>query len=117
MGVLHHAEALTGVAETFDHHTAGGAAEDHFNAKPAGRVADVAALVILASVGDTQAQPRQPQPAGAPQVAALARGTYPLHTCLGGLTLQPCCRSDTSPARASVGWRLVTDRPPPDMTT
>ena len=49
MGVLHHAEALTVVAETFDHHTAGGAAEDHFNAKPAGRVADVAALVILAS--------------------------------------------------------------------
>ena len=51
MGVLHYAEALSGVAETFDHHAAGGATEDHFTAKPAGRVADVAALVLLASVG------------------------------------------------------------------
>ena len=51
MGVLHHAEALSAVAVTFDHHAAGGDTEDHLTAKPAGRVADVAALVILASVG------------------------------------------------------------------
>jgi len=51
VGVLHHAEALRGVSETLDHHTAGDATEDHFTAKPAGRVADVAALVLLASVG------------------------------------------------------------------
>lgn len=81
MGVLHHAEALSGVSKTFDHHSAGDAAEDHFTAELAGRVANVAALVILASVGGAQAQPRQPRPSGASQAAALARGTYPLHTC------------------------------------
>ena len=81
MGVLHHAEALSCVAETFDHHTAGGATEDHFTAKPAGRVADVAALVLPASVGGVQAQPHQLRPSGAPQVAALARSTHPLHAC------------------------------------
>ena len=50
MGVLHHAEALSVVAETFDHHTAGDATKDHSTAKLTGPVADVAALVILASV-------------------------------------------------------------------
>ena len=33
VGVLHYAEALSGVAEAFDHHTAGGATEDHETAK------------------------------------------------------------------------------------
>ena len=51
MGVLHLAEAMSVVSETVDHHTTGDATEDHFTAKPAGRVADVAALVLLASVG------------------------------------------------------------------
>ena len=51
MGVLHHAEALSVVSKTVDHHTTGDATEDHFTAKPAGRVADVAALVLLAFVG------------------------------------------------------------------
>ena len=51
MGVLHHAEALSGVAETFDHHAAAGAMDAHLIAKPAGRVADVAALKRLASAG------------------------------------------------------------------
>ena len=117
MGVLHHAEALSVVSETFDHHTAGDATEDHFTAKPAGRVADVAALVILAAVSGVQAQPRQPRPSGSPQVAALARSTHPLHACSAGLTLQPCCCSVMSPSRASVGVRLGADRPPPDMIT
>ena len=67
MGVLHHAEALSCVAETFDHHTAGGATEDHFTAQPAGRVAGVAALVLLAAVSGVQAQSRQPRPSRAPQ--------------------------------------------------
>ena len=115
-GVLHHAEALRGVSETFDHHTAGDATEDHFTAKPAGRVDDVAALVLLASVGGVQAQPRQLRPSGASQVAALARGVHPLHARSAGLTLQPCCCSVTSPARASVGVRLGADRTPSAMT-
>ena len=33
MGVLHHAEAMSDVAETFDHHRTGGAANAHFTAK------------------------------------------------------------------------------------
>ena len=90
MGVLHHAEALSVVSETFDHHTAGDATEDHFTAKPAGRVADVAARVILAAVSGVLARPRQPRPSRAPQVAALARSTYPLHTCSAGLRLRHC---------------------------
>ena len=118
MGVLHHAEALSVVSETFDHHTAGGATEDHFTAKPAGRVADVAALVLPASVGGVQAQPHQLRPSGAPQVAALARSTHPLHTCSARPDfLQPCCCSVTSPSRASVGVRLGADRPISAMTT
>ena len=52
MGVLHHAEALSGVAETFDHHTAGGATEEHSTAKFTERVAGVAALMILAAAVD-----------------------------------------------------------------
>ena len=117
MGVLHPAEALSGAAETFDHHAAGDATEDHITAKPAVRVADVAALVLLAAVSDVQAQPRQPRPSGAPQVAALARCTYLLHACSAGLTWQPCCCSVTSPSRASAGVRLGADRPPYDMAT
>ena len=116
MGVLHHAEALSVVSETVDHHAAGGATEDHFTAKPAGRVADVAALVLLAAVSGVQAQPCQPRPSGALQVAALARSTHPLHACSAGLTLQLRYRSVTSLTRASVGMRLEADRPPPAMT-
>ena len=117
MGVLHHAEALSVVSKTVDHHTTGDATEDHFTAKPAERVADVAALVIPAAVSGVQAQPRQPRPSGSPQVAALARSTHPLHTCSAGLTLQPCGCSVTSPSRASVGVRLGTDRPTSAMIT
>ena len=117
MGVLHHAEALSVVSKTVDHHTTGDATEDHFTAKPAERVADVAALVIPAAVSGVQAQPRQPRPSGASQVAALAHGMHPLHACSAGLTLQPCCCSVTPPSRASVGVRLGADGPPPDMTT
>ena len=65
MGALHHAEALSAVAETFDQHTAGDATEDHFTAKPAGRVADVASLVLLAAVSGVLARPRQPRHAAA----------------------------------------------------
>ena len=36
MGVLHHAEALSAVAETFDHYSAGGATEDHSTAPSSG---------------------------------------------------------------------------------
>ena len=100
MGVLHHAEALSVVSKTVDHHTTGDATEDHFTAKPAERVADVAALVIPAAVSGVQAQPRQPRPSGSPQVAALARSTQPLHACSAGLTLQRCGCSVTSPSRA-----------------
>ena len=114
MGVLHHAEALSVVSETFDHHTAGGATEDHFTAKPAGRVADVAALVLPASVGGVQAQPHQLRPSGAPPLpVARTRCTR----ARPGLTLQPCCCSVTSPSRASVGVRLGADRPISAMTT
>ena len=59
MEVLHHAEALSGVAEAFDHHTAGSATEDHETAKLTARVADVAARKRLASAGNVQAQPRE----------------------------------------------------------
>ena len=62
MGVLHHAEALSGVAETFDHHAAGGARQRSLNAKPAGRVADAAARRRLAYVGDVRAQPCELRP-------------------------------------------------------
>ena len=116
MGVLHHAEALSGVSETFDQHGSVGAAKASFNAKSTCRVADVAARKLLAPAVDERAQPRQPRPTRPPQASCSARCSHTLRACSAALTSQPCRGLYPPAARASVVMLLGSDRLPATVT-